>query len=203
MLKAHFSTFCVSLLTPLILTSMSPFALAQLSPSRGTAGSISGNAPTGGSQTPISVPTTISAPGTFGGFQPVSANVTITPATTPGGQVTVTVPAVIATAVNAAGSNAVITFSTGSLSQIQIAALVSALSPTVANNINGEVPGGIVIESQSGGTTTSSQTVTTFAAAIAALGAGIAAAPPGGRISIQVGGIRVVISPRVAGGLVN
>ena len=202
MLKAHFSTFCVSLLTPLILTSMSPFALAQFSPSRGPAGSISGNAPTGGSQTPISVPTTISAPGA-GGFQPVSANVTITPATTPGGQVTVTVPVAIATAVNAAGSNAVITFSTGSLSQVQVAALVSALSPTVASNINGEVPGTIIIESQSGGTTTSSQIVTTFAAAIAVLGSGMASAPPGGSISIQVGGIRVVISPRVAGGLVN
>jgi hypothetical protein len=117
--------------------------------------------------------------------------------------VTVTVPAPIAAAVNTAGSNAVITFSTGSLSQVQVAALVSALSPTVASNTSADVAGGIVIEGQSGGTTTSSQTVTTFAAAITALGSIMAAAPPGGRVSIQVGGIRVVISPRVAGGLVN
>ena len=200
MLKARFWALCLSALTPLVVTSLAPSVLAQ---SQGPAGFTSGNAPTAGSQTSISVPTTISAPGTAGGFQPVSANVTITPATTPGGQVTVTVPAAIATAVNTAGSNAVITFSTGSLSQVQVAALVSALSPTVASNINGEVPGTIIIESQSGGTTTSSQIVTTFAAAIAVLGSGMASAPPGGGISIQVGGIRVVISPRVAGGLVN
>ena len=198
MLKPRFLALCLSVLTPLVVTSLAPSVLAQ---SQGTAGTTSGSNPTGGSQTVISVPTTISAPGTAGGFQPVSANVTI--ATTPGGQVTVTIPAVIATAVNTAGSNAVITFSTGSLSQVQIAALVSALSPTVASNTSADVAGGIVIESQSGGTTTSSQTVTTFAAAITALGAVMASAPPGGRVSIQVGNIKVVVSPRVAGGLVN
>jgi hypothetical protein len=200
MLKSRFWALFLSALTPLVVTSLAPSVLAQ---SQGTAGTTSGSNPTGGSQTVISVPTTISAPGTAGGFQPVSANVTIIPATTPGGQVTVTVPAPIATAVNTAGSNAVITFSTGSLSQVQVAALVSALSPTVASNTSANVGGGIVIESQSGGTTTSSQTVTTFAAAITTLGAVMASAPPGGRVSIQVGGIRVVVSPRVAGGLVN
>lgn len=197
MLKARFLALCLSALTPLVMTSLAPSVLAGQN-----AGSTSGSNPTGASQTVISVPATISAPGTVGGFQPVTANVVITPPSTPGGQPTITIPAPIATAVNTAGSNAVITFSTGSLSQQQIVALVSAVSPTVASNTNSTVAGGVTVEVQSSaGATTSSSVANTFGAAITQLATTLAAPPAGGRVSIRVGNVRVVISPRVAAGL--
>lgn len=197
MLKARFLALCLSALTPLVVTSLAPSVLAGQN-----AGSTSGSNPTGASQTVISVPATISAPGTVGGFQPVTANVVITPPSTPGGQPTITVPAPIATAVNTAGSNAVITFSTGSLNQQQIVALVAALAPTVVNNTNADVPAGIIVESQSStGVTTSSSVANTFGAASTALATQLAAPPAGGVVTLQVGNILVVISPSDAAGL--
>jgi hypothetical protein len=137
-----------------------------------------------------------------GGFQPVSGDITITPPTTPGGQVTVTIPPAIATAVSAAGSNAVITFSAGTVSQQQVVALVAALAPTVVNNTNADVPAGIIVESQSStGVTTSSSVTNTFGAAITALATQLAAPPAGGVVTLQVGNILVVISPSDAAGL--
>ncbi len=198
MLKLRFLALLFSGLTPFVINSFSVSVLAQGAPSRGPAGFTSGSAPTGGSQTVISVPTTITAPG-GGGVQPVSGNISVT--TTAGGQPVVTIPPAISTAVSTAGSNAVITFSTGSLSQQQIATLVSAVAPTVVNNTNAEVPGGVTIETQSStGGTISSSTATTMGAAITALATQLASPSSGGRVSIQVGNVRVVISSRVAGG---
>ncbi len=197
MLKARFLALCLSALTPLVVTSLAPSVLAGQN-----AGSTSGNNPTGGSQTVFSIPITISAPGTVGGFQPVSGNIIITASSTPGGPPTVTLPATIAAALNTAGSNAVITFSTGSLSQQQIVALVSALSLTVASNTNSTVAGGIIVEVQSStGATTSSSVANTFGAAITALATQLAALPAGGVVTLQVGNVRVVISPSDAAGL--
>ena len=110
MIKVNLFAWTVSSLVLLSLIS-SPVTLAQ---SQGPAGFPSGNTPTAGSQTPISVPVTVSTPG---GFQTVIDVVTIVPGTN-GAPPTITIPPAIQTAVNTAGASAIITLSTGSLALV-------------------------------------------------------------------------------------
>lgn len=188
MIKVNLFAWAVS---PLLLLSLisSPVALAQ-SPSKGTAGTGSGSNPTGGSQTAISVPVT--APGA-GGFQPVTGVITIVPGTS-GAPPTITVPAAIQTAVNTAGASAVITLSTGSLTQVQLSTLVSA-TPTIVVSLGGDVQGGITVSTTQGNNTTSTATATTLGEAGSLMTTAVANAPSNGIVVLEVNDITVRLSP--------
>ena len=160
-------------------------------PSPGTSATRSGSNPTGGSNTVFGVPVTITAPGA-GGFQPVSGSLTVTPGAD--GQpptISISSPTILA-AVNAAGTNAVIIFSTGTLTQQQIAILVSAVA-TEATTLQATVPVEIVVS-----TLTGSETLTTLGEAFTALSDDIGNVDniPNGAFSLQVGTVEVVINPR-------
>ncbi|MEB3189113.1 MAG: hypothetical protein VKL42_02055 [Snowella sp.] len=192
MIKVKLFAWAVS---PLLLLSLisPPVALAQNnSPSKGTSGTLSGSNPTAGSQTAISVPVTVTAPGA-GGFQPVTAVITIVPGTG-GAPPTVTVPTTIQTAVNTAGTNAVVTFSTGSLTQTQVATLVSA-TPTIVASLGGDVPGTITVSTTQGNNTTSSAQATTLGDAATLMTTAVANAPSNGIVVLEVNDITVRISP--------
>jgi hypothetical protein len=190
MIKVNLFAWAVS---PLLLLSLisSPVALAQ-SPSKGTAGTGSGSNPTAGSQTAISVPVTVTAPGA-GGFQPVTGVITIVPGTS-GAPPTITVPAAIQTAVNTAGASAVITLSTGSLTQQQLATLVSA-TPTIVASLGGDVPGTITISTTQDDNTTSTVTAATLGEAASLMTTAVADAPANGIVVLEIGDVTVRLSP--------
>lgn len=198
MIKVKLFAWAVS---PLLLLSLisSPIALAQNNPpSKGPAAFPSGNAPTAGSQTAISVPVTVTAPG-LGGFQPVSGVITIVPGTN-GAPPTITIPAAIQTALNTAGTNAVVTFSTGSLTQTQVATLVSA-TPTIVASLGGDVPGTITVSTTQGNNTTSTATAATLGDAATLMTTAVANAPSNGIVVLEVNDITVRISPSNRGNL--
>lgn len=187
MIKVNLFAWTVS---PLVLLSLisSPVTLAQ---SQGPAGFPSGNTPTAGSQTPISVPVTVSTPG---GFQTAVAGViTIVPGTN-AAPPTITVPAAIQTAVNTAGASAVITLSTGSLTQVQLSTLVSA-TPTIVASLGGDVPGTITISTTQDNNTTSAATAATLGEAASLMTTAVANAPANGIVVLEVNDITVRISP--------
>lgn len=186
MIKVNLFAWTVS---PLVLLSLisSPVTLAQ---SQGPAGFPSGNTPTAGSQTPISVPVTVFTPG---GFQTaVVGVVTIVPGTN-GAPPTITISPAIQAAVNAAGGAVIIDFRTGSLTQQQLATLAST-TPTIVTSLEGEVQGTITVSIIQGNNTTSANTATTLAEASALLTESLAAAPGGSSIALGVGDITVIIS---------
>jgi hypothetical protein len=189
MIKVNLFAWTVS---PLLLLSLmsSPVTLAQNTPSKGPAGFPSGNAPTAGSQTPISVPVTVSTPG---GFQPVIDVVTIVPGTN-GAPPTITIPPAIQTAVNTAGASAIITLSTGSLTQQQLATLVSA-TPTIVASLGGDVPGTITISTTQDDNTTSTVTAATLGEAASLMTTAVANAPANGIVVLEIGDVTVRISP--------
>jgi hypothetical protein len=187
MIKVNLFAWTVS---PLVLLSLisSPVTLAQ---SQGPAGFPSGNTPTAGSQTPISVPVTVSTPG---GFQTaVVGVVTIVPGTN-GAPPTITIPPVIQTAVNTAGASAIITLSTGSLTQQQLATLVSA-TPTIVASLGGEVTGTITISTTQDNNTTSAVTAATLGEAASLMTTAVANAPANGIVVLEIGDVTVRISP--------
>jgi hypothetical protein len=187
MIKVNLFAWTVS---PLVLLSLisSPVTLAQ---SQGPAGFPSGNTPTAGSQTPISVPVTVSTPG---GFQTAVAGVvTIVPGTN-GAPPTITIPPVIQTAVNTAGASAIITLSTGSLTQQQLATLVSA-TPTIVASLGGEVTGTITISTTQDNNTTSAVTAATLGEAASLMTTAVANAPANGIVVLEIGDVTVRISP--------
>ena len=190
MIKVNLFAWTVS---PLLLLSLmsSPVTLAQNTPSKGPAGFPSGNAPTAGSQTAISVPVTVFTPG---GFQTaVVGVVTIVPGTN-GDPLTIIIPPEIAAAANAAGSNVVITFSTGSLTQQQLATLVSA-TPTIVASLGGDVPGTITISTTQDNNTTSTVTAATLGEAASLMTTAVADAPANGIVVLEIGDVTVRISP--------
>lgn len=192
MIKVKLFAWAVS---PLLLLSLisPPFALAQNnSPSKGTAGTISGSNPTAGSQTAISVPFTVTAPGA-GGLQPVTGVITIVPGTS-GAAPTITVPAAIQTAVNTAGASAVVTLSAGSLTQQQLATLVSA-TPTIVASLGGDVQGGITVSTTQDNNTISTATATTLGEAGSLITTAVANTPANGIVVLEIGDITVRISP--------
>jgi len=188
MIKVNLFAWTVS---PLVLLSLisSPVTLAQ---SQGPAGFPSGNTPTAGSQTAISVPVTVTAPGA-GGFQPVTGVITIVPGAN-GAPPTITVPAAIQTAVNTTGASAVITLSTGSLTQVQLSTLVSA-TPTIVASLGGEVQGGITVSTTQGNNTTSTATAATLGEAASLMTTAVANAPSNGIVVLEIGDITVRLSP--------
>ena len=186
MIKVNLFAWTVS---PLVLLSLisSPVTLAQ---SQGPAGFPSGNTPTAGSQTPISVPVTVSTPG---GFQPVIDVVTIVPGTN-GAPPTITIPAAIQTAVNTAGASAIIILSAGSLTQQQLATLVSA-TPTIVASLGGEVPDTITVSTTQDNNTISTATATTLGEAGSLITTAVANTPANGIVVLEIGDITVRISP--------
>ena len=182
-------------MSPLLALALSStqVSLAQ-SPSKGPAGSTSGNVPTAASNTTFSVPVTVSAPGA-GGSTPVSGNLAVTTGAA-GQPPTISAPPAITNAVAAAGTSAVITLSTGNLTQQQIATLVSAVA-TVTTSLQGSVPGEIIVSTLQGNNTIGQQTFTTLSQAFTALSAGLGnvANIPNGAFSLQVGEVRVNLIP--------
>jgi hypothetical protein len=132
MLKLRFLSLFFATLTPLIFNSLSPSAIAQTPPSRGVAGTVSGNNPTGGSQTPISVPIQL------GGITPLATGITISN----GGVVTLS-PGLQAS-LNGLGRGIIATFSTGTISQVQIATLLAA-APSISRSLSGKVEGDVTV----------------------------------------------------------
>lgn len=187
MIKVNLFAWTVS---PLVLLSLisSPVTLAQ---SQGPAGFPSGNAPTAGSQTPISVPVTVSPPG--GVQTAVVGVITIVPGTN-GAPPTITIPAAIQTAVNTAGASAIIILSAGSLTQQQLATLVSA-TPTIVASLGGDVQGGITVSTTQDNNTISTATATTLGEAGSLITTAAANAPANGIVVLEIGDITVRISP--------
>ena len=187
MIKVNLFAWTVS---PLVLLSLisSPVTLAQ---SQGPAGFPSGNTPTAGSQTPISVPVTVFTPG--GVQTAVVGVVTIVPGTN-GAPPTITIPPAIQTAVNTAGASAIITLSTGSLTQQQLATLVSA-TPTIVASLGGDVPGTITISTTQDDNTTSTVTAATLGEAASLMTTAVANAPANGIVVLEIGDVTVRISP--------
>ena len=187
MIKVNLFAWTVS---PLVLLSLisSPVTLAQ---SQGPAGFPSGNTPTAGSQTPISVPVTVFTPG--GVQTAVVGVVTIVPGTN-GAPPTITIPAAIQAAVNAAGGGVIIVFRTGSLIQQRLAALASA-TPTIVASLGGDVQGGITVSTAQDNNTTSTATATTLGEAGSLITTAVANAPANGIVVLEIGDITVRISP--------
>jgi len=180
------------MMSSLLITGLcsSEPAFAQSS-SKGPAGNTSGYAPTAGSETHFGVPATGSTLGTPS-FQSVNTNITTT--TSPSGQVTVTASPAITQAVATTGTTLVNTFSTGTSSQQQTAALLSSPT-TVVNSIEGEVPGQIVIESNQDGQIVSTEIYDTLGQAFDALNTGIVTSSPNTVFTIKVNGVQVTINP--------
>jgi hypothetical protein len=119
--------------------------------------------------------------------------ITIVPGTG-GAAPTITVPAAIQTAVNTAGASAVITLSTGSLTQVQLSTLVSA-TPTIVASLGGDVQGGITVSTTQGNNTTSTATATTLGEAGSLMTTAVANAPANGIVVLEIGDVTVRISP--------
>lgn len=166
-----------------------PSAFAQ-SPSKGPAGNTSGSTPTAGSETNFGVPATGSTLGTPS-FQSVNTNITTT--TSPSGQVTVTAPPAITQAVTTAGTTLANTFSAGTSSQQQTAALLSSPT-TVVNSTEATVSGQIVIESNQGGQTVTTETYTTMGQAFDALNTGVNTSSSDTSFTMEVNGVEVTIN---------
>ena len=131
MLKLRFLSLFFATLTPLIFNSLSPSAIAQ-TPSGGGAGTLSGNNPTGGSQTAVSVPIQI------GGTTPLATGITVS------NSGVVTLSPGLQTSLNGLGQGITATFSTGTISQVQIATLIAA-APSISNSLNGQVQGSVTV----------------------------------------------------------
>ncbi|MEH1908415.1 MAG: hypothetical protein V7L05_00195 [Nostoc sp.] len=191
-------------LSPLLLSAWQLPNQAQLSPtkpSKGRAGSVSGNNSGPSSGTIFSVPVTLQNGGTtkFG-------NITVTNS---GGTFKITVPPNIQNILNTSAQRAVVTLQTGGLTQQQIAALVGAVNPLIVNRIEAPVPGRILVIVNiiqplvpGGGSlltgSSKSETFITLAAAIRYVRTAITTRPAKGSISVQVGANITVIPPSQA-----
>ncbi|MEH2418869.1 hypothetical protein [Nostoc sp.] len=188
-------------LSPLLLSAWQLPNQAQLSPntpSKGTAGSVSGNNSGAASGTIFSVPVTLQTGGTtkFG-------NITVTNSS---GTLKISVPPNIQNILNTSAQRAVVTLRTGGLTQQQIAALVGAVAPLIVNTTEAPVPGGILVivnRTQAlvpGGVSLSTgssqrQSFATIAAAIRYVRTIITTLPVNGSISVKIGGNTTVMYP--------
>ncbi|RCJ35183.1 hypothetical protein A6769_19030 [Nostoc punctiforme NIES-2108] len=173
-------------LSPLLLSAWqlpSQAQLSQDSPSKGTAGSVSGNNGGASSTSVFSTPVTVQTDGAT-----TSGNITVT--TSANGTFVITVSPAIQTAVNTAGQNAVVALQAGGLTQQEVASLIASLAPTIVNSTQAQVPGGILLQTGTG----LGQSFSTLAAAITSLSTSISALPANGSISLQIGGNTIVIS---------
>ncbi|UXE61980.1 MAG: hypothetical protein KA717_03475 [Woronichinia naegeliana WA131] len=136
------------------------------------------------------MPVTVTPPG---GIQPFNDLITIVPGTN-GGPLTIIIPPTITTAVNEAGTNIIIVFSTGSLTQQQLATLVSA-TPTIVASLGGDVPGTITISTTQDNNTTSTVTAATLGEAASLMTTAVADAPANGIVVLEIGDVTVRISP--------
>ncbi|MBN3875798.1 MULTISPECIES: hypothetical protein [unclassified Nostoc] len=173
-------------LSPLLLSAWqlpSQAQLSQDSPSKGTAGSVSGNNGGAASISVFSTPVTVQTGGAT-----TSGNITAT--TNASGTLVITVSPAIQTAVNTAGQNAVVALQTGGLTQQEVASLIASVAPTIVNSTQAQVPGGILLQTGTG----LGQSFSTLGAAIASLSTSISALPANGSISLQIGGTTIVIS---------
>ncbi|MCL6751562.1 hypothetical protein KBT16_11525 [Nostoc sp. CCCryo 231-06] len=173
-------------LSPLLLSAWQLASQAQLSqdsPSRGPAGSVSGNNAGASSISVFSVPVTVQTGGST-----TSGNFTVT--TGAGGTSTITVSPAVQTAVNAAGRSAVVALQSRGSTQQQIASLVASGATLTVSSTEAPVAGGISLQTGAG----AGQSSATLAAAIVSVGTSISALPANGSVSLQIGGNTIVIS---------
>ncbi|MEH1922812.1 hypothetical protein [Nostoc sp.] len=176
-------------LSPLLLSAWqlpSEAQLSQNSPSKGTAGSVSGNNGGAASISVFSVPITVQSGGVT-----TSGNITVT--TNASGTFIITVSPAIQTAVNTAGQNAIVALQTGGSIQQQIASLLASGAALTVSSTEAPVLNQVsVITTVSGSTQT--QGFPTIGDAIAFVRTSIAALPANGSVSLQIGGNTIVIS---------
>lgn len=181
-------------LSPVLLNAWQLPNQAQLSPnspSKGTAGSVSGNNSGAASFTIFSVPVTLKNGGTpkkpKNGDTPKNGNITVTNS---GGIAKITVPPSLQNALNTSAQNAVVTLQTGGLTQQQVAALVVTVAPLIVNSTQAPVPGRLLLSTGSGG---QRQSFPTLAAAISYLRTAITTLPINGSFSVKIGGNTTII----------
>lgn len=165
-------------------------------PSKVTAGTASGGGTNGSSNTNFSVP--VNATGNA--ITPASPQITFV--LQPDGSLAITIPPAVTQAVNTAGTNLQLTFATGSLSQQQIAVLVSAL-PAIVNSLNGGVPGTVVLQPLQGNSNQPAgapQVFTTLGDAFVALQTQFINANTQRAFSLSVGDVKVTLRPSTPGG---
>ncbi|MBC1224308.1 hypothetical protein GNF10_07325 [Nostoc sp. UCD121] len=158
-------------LSPLLLSAWqlpSQAQLSQNSPSKGTAGSVSGNNAGAGSISVFSVPVNVQ---------------------TGGGTFTITVSPTVQAALNAAAQSAVVALQSGGSTQQQIASLLASGATLTVSSTEAPVAGGISLQTVAG----AGQSSPTLAAAIVSVGNSISALP-NGSVSLQIGGNTIVIS---------
>ncbi|MEH2375197.1 hypothetical protein [Nostoc sp.] len=191
-------------LSPLLLSAWQLPNQAQLSPntpSKGPAGSVSGNNSGASGVTIFSVPITIRTGGTT-----KSGNITVTNS---GGTVRFTVPPDIQNTLNTSAQRYVVSLRTGGLTQQQFAALLGAVGPLIVNRTEAPVPGRVLVIVNiiqplvpGGGSlltgSGSSESFTTIAAAIRYVRTAITTLPAKGSISVEIGGNTTVIPPTQA-----
>jgi hypothetical protein len=179
MLKIKSFFFALSL-TPLLLTAWQLPNQAQTgnSPSLGTAGGASGGGTTGSSGTVLSVPTTV----TGAGLGSATGNLEIN--FTPEGTPILTVPPVLQTAVSSTARSVSVTFSTGSLSQQQVAQVVSAL-PAIATSLGASISTPVTVGGQS---------FTNLGSALTAVQNQVSG-PGNGLVTVRIGTTSIRISP--------
>ncbi|PHM07097.1 hypothetical protein [Nostoc sp. 'Peltigera malacea cyanobiont' DB3992] len=191
-------------LSPLLLSAWQLPNQAQLSPnkpSKGRAGSVSGNNSGASGVTIFSVPVTIKTGGTT-----KSGNITVTNS---GGTIRFTVPPDIQNILNTSAQRYVVTLRTGGFTQQQFAALLGAVSPLIVNRTEAPVPGRVLVIVNiiqplvpGGGSlltgSGNSETFATIAAAIKYVRTAITTLPVKSSISVQIGGNTTVIPPTQA-----
>ncbi|MBG1262385.1 hypothetical protein [Nostoc commune] len=182
-IKSFILAFCLSPLLVSVWQLPNQAQLSPNSPSKGTAGSVSGNNAGAASISVFSLPVTVQTGGST-----TSGNITVT--TDAGGTSTITVSPAVQTAVNAAGQSAVVTLQTGGLTQQQLASLVASGTALMVNSTQAPVAGGISLQTGAG----PGQSSPTLAAAIVSVSTSISALPANGSISLQIGGNTIVIS---------
>ncbi|MEH1767102.1 hypothetical protein [Nostoc sp.] len=176
-------------LSPLLLSAWQLASQAQLSqnsPSKGTAGSVSGNNGGAASISVFSVPVTVQTGGST-----TSGNVTVT--TGAGGTSTITVSPAVQTAINAAGQSAVVALQTGGSTQQEVASLVASGGTLTVSSTEAPVLNQVSVITTANGST-QTQGFPTIGAAIAFVRTSIAALPANGSVSLQIGGNTIVIS---------
>lgn len=175
-------------LSPLLLSAWQLPSQAEISqnpPSKGIAGSTSGNNTGAAGSTIFSVPITVQNGGTT-----TTGNITVTPGEA-GTPPVITVPSTVQAAVNTSAQSAVVTLQTGGLTQQQVADVVKSLTQTIANNTQGKVPNGVVVKTGGG----EIQTFPTLQSAIVQLLNGsITSLLVNQSVSVTIGNKTVVIS---------
>lgn len=191
-------------LSPLLLSAWQLPNQAQLSPntpSKGPAGSVSGNNSGASGLTIFSVPIPIKTGGTT-----KSGNITVTNS---GGTIRFTVPPDIQNILNTSAQRYVVTLRSGDLTQQQFAALLGAVSPLIVNRTEAPVPDRILVIVNTiqplvpgGGSLLTgsgrSETFATIAPAIRYVRTAITTLPVKGSIYVEIRGNTTIIPPTQA-----